>query len=363
MPDPSPSDDLTDHAGPTRTTHDTHPTHDAGRARRVRRARHARQEADDVLGADWSALVLEPSPPAVTSGPWFADDPVAPPAGTTPTVAPTGIDGATTWDAWLSEHPERTEWVAQRWLGGPRQLPPEPSGLAATRESLHRLAAYVIGPARHRVTGKFGLRWTLGGFGTPFFGDDRQIRVVGDTLVDQRGAEVRTAALTTLADAADFLASPIDADTAAEHDTPAVGDPGQVLTVEPAAANFLGAWFGMAFAGLEALRAHATTVDPTRPQLWPGHFDAALEAGDEDHRASYGASPGDATIPEPYLYVSIWWPDRITFDQSEPAWNAPGFTGRVLRRSELSEGDPVTSAVGFWTETSRLVGQLRRSSR
>ena len=34
----------------------------------------------------------------------------------------------------------------------------------------------------------------------------------------------------------------------------------------------------------------------------------AIEIGDENHRGSYGASPGDDAIPEPYLYVSVWWP-------------------------------------------------------
>ena len=38
----------------------------------------ARQEAFDRVGGRFDARVLEPSPPAVTEPPWFADDPVAP---------------------------------------------------------------------------------------------------------------------------------------------------------------------------------------------------------------------------------------------------------------------------------------------
>ena len=104
----------------------------------------------------------------------------------------------------------------------------------------------------------------------------------------------------------------------------------------------------MAFAALEAVRADEASVDPSRPQLWPGHFDPAIEAGDEDHRASFGASPGDHSIDEPYLYVSAWWPDRLDLDRSDPMWNAPSFTGAMLRLSDFPDGDPVAVAADFF---------------
>ena len=52
----------------------------------------------------------------------------------------------------------------------------------------------------------------------------------------------------------------------------------------------------------------AESREPSLAQLWPEHFDlatdvAATAAGD---RANYGASPGDAGHPEPYLYVGPW---------------------------------------------------------
>ena len=114
----------------------------------------------------------------------------------------------------------------------------------------------------------------------------------------------------------------------------------------------------MAFAGLEALRADPKSVDPARPQLWPGHFDPAIEEGDEDHRGSYGASPGDHTIDEPYLYVSVWWPDRLDIDTDDPYWNAPSFTGSILKLSDFpADTDPVLVARDFWIETrDRLTG-------
>ncbi len=336
-------------------------------------ARNARQEAEAAVGG--GARVLEPSPPAVTAPPFFADDPVDPddpddPGGGSGPAAVAPAGGAATWGEWLAAHPDRAGWAAERWLAGPRRLPPMPEAevLAATRIALHRLAAYVIAPARHAATGRFGLRWTLGGFGTPFFahpdGADRQIRVAGTTLVDQRGGadgQARTAPLTTLADAAAFLGAPITPDVAAEHDTPPVGDGHEPLAVDPAAAGFLGAWFGLGVAALEALRADAATVDPTRPQLWPGHFDPAIEAGDGDHRASYGASPGDPGTGGPYLYVSVWYPDRLALDRSAPAdgsgqWNAPSFTGRILPLDRFPpDADPVGVAVAFFTATRDLL--------
>ena len=325
--------------------------------------RDARAEAATLTGDGLSPRVLEPSPPAVTDEPFFADDPVAT-GGATGLLVPAGMPGGRDWSSWLDEHPDRASWVADRWLGGDRRLAPTPppATLSATRTDLHRLAAYVVAPTRHAANGKFGLRWTLGGFGTPFFHDgalgvDRQVRVDGDRLVDQRGDTASSVAITTLGAAARFLGSEIRTDAGAEHDSPEVGDTDAPLAVDAGAAAFLGRWFGMAFAALELVRADAGSVDPSRPQLWPGHFDPAIEVGDEDHRGSYGASPGDHTIDEPYLYLSIWWPDRIGVDADDPAWNAPSFTGAILKLSDFpTDRDPVEVAAEFWLKARDRLG-------
>ncbi len=334
--------------------------------------RNAVLEAQQLLGpGDRSARVLEPSPPAVDDQPYFADDPVDRTAATgdgsdVELVLPAGLVDpdqrsatAIDWNTWLADRSEHdrdavTEWLAERWLGGNRRLPEPPplDSLVSTRLALHRLAAYVIAPLRHQANGKFGLRWTLGGFGTPFFGDDRQVRVQGATLVDQRADSIRHAPISTLRAAAQFLDGEIDPDTAAEHDSPAVGDADESLTVDDDAAHFLGHWFGMAFAALETVRADDASIDPSRPQLWPGHFDPAIEVGTDDTRASYGASPGDGGSAEPYLYVSLWWPDRLDLDADDRFWNAEGFTGRILKLSDFPAGaDPAEVAAGFWRET------------
>ncbi|MEL7207749.1 MAG: hypothetical protein AAGK32_05885, partial [Actinomycetota bacterium] len=61
-------------------------------------ARNAQSEARALLGGDVSALVLEPSPPAVTVEP-FADDPLAGPEAGAPVVLPfaTAPDPARWW--------------------------------------------------------------------------------------------------------------------------------------------------------------------------------------------------------------------------------------------------------------------------
>ena len=229
-------------------------------------------------------------------------------------------------------------------------LPSPPPNLSATRVALHRLAAYVIAPTRFAATGRFGLRSTPGGFGTPEF-DGRRVRVEGADLIDERPDGERRTKITTLTAGAEFLGSEVDPETAAEHDSPEVGDVDVDLGIDAEASAFLGAWFAVAFEGLHHVTADAESVDGSEPQLWPGHFDPAIEVGEEDHRASYGASPGDHTIDEPYLYVAAWYPDRITVDFDEPRWNGAGFSGRMLRVSEFpTDQDPVEVAVGFWRQ-------------
>ena len=123
------------------------------------------------------------------------------------------------------------------------------------------------------------------------------------------------------------------------------------LSVDETASRLLGAWFEVSFAALGRVAADETSVDASEPQLWPGHFDAAIEVGDEDNRGSYGASPGDHSIDEPYLYVSIWYPDRIGIDTDDPAWNAPAFVGSMLRLSDFpTDEDPIGVATRFWME-------------
>lgn len=182
----------------------------------------------------------------------------------------------------------------------PAVLGPLPPGFGQTRVVLHRIAEDVLKPARERVTGRFGLRALPGGFGTPPFGEVTQLHVDGTELVTRERGDVRR--------------EPIDG-------------------VDPDAASALATWFAFAAGVLEELLADAdASLSPTPAQLWPEHFDLAIELGDEGagRRATYGASPGDDKHPEPYLYVATWNPPP-----DGPLWNATAFAGSELAYPEL----------------------------
>jgi hypothetical protein len=314
-----------------------------------------REEAQRVVGPDLFARVLEPSPPAVESGPWFADDPVRVPGDGRPMVSPvTGAD--LTWDQWLDGHPEHATWAAARWLGARRRLDSPPPSLATTRLALHRLAVYVLSPARRRRNGKIALRYTRGGFGTPFFGRDEQVRIEDGELVLERGGSSERHPVTTLgADADAVLGSPPDVEWAADFDVPEPGPVDAPLPVDPAAAAWLGDWYGFAWSVLEELRAGAASEDATRVQLWPEHFDAAFECLPEagGRRAGYGASPGDAAHDRPYLYVTPWSFDRVPHS---PLWDADTFAGALLSWDALAGADDQRrTALDFFRERLALL--------
>jgi hypothetical protein len=310
-------------------------------------ARDARAEAQQVVGDDFVAAVLEPSPPAVEDGEWFADDPVAV-AGEPEARVVSPVPGiAITWDAWLRDHPEHASWAAARWLGAHRRLPRPPATLAATRLALHRLAVYVVSPARRRANGKLALRFTFGGIGTPFFGDDEQVRVAGRHLVRQRAGDATAEPIGTLAAAAAFvLDGPPDVASAEQFDVPPPGDLDDELRIDDEAAAYLGDWCGFAYSVLEELRADLVSVNSSRVQLWPEHFDAAFDCLPDDRRATFGASPGDAGIEEPYLYVL---PADFDAAPASDCWNAETFNGGLVRVSDLVDAaDQRDAALAFY---------------
>ena len=312
-------------------------------------ARNARAEAQQVVGDRFDARVLEPSPPAVVDGEWLADDPVAvDDAARHRTVVSPVPTGDLSWDEWLATRPEHTSWAAARWLGAHRRLGAPPPTWAATRLALHRLAVYVVSPARRRVNGKLGLRWTLGGFGTPFFGADRQVRVAGTQLVCQEGGAATAEAITTLAAAGALaLDGPPDVGGAEGFDVPPMGDLDEELGIDPVSADFLGDWYGFAYSVLEELRADRESTDASRVQLWPEHFDAAFDCLPADRRATFGCSPGDAAVSDPYLYVL---PHDVD-DAPSTLWNAKSFRGAILPLGELlAAPDQRAAALHFLRE-------------
>jgi hypothetical protein len=304
-------------------------------------ARNPLDEARRLVGADREPRVLEPSPPAVKDEPWFADDPVA--------------GGDVDWQDWVEVHPEHASWAKERWLASYGRLGQVPPGYNEARIALHRLAVYVISPARQRATGKIGLRWTLGGIGTPFFGNDEQVRIFGTDLVRQQGFEARTEPITSLDKAAAFvLDGRPDGAWTERLDVPAMDPTDAELPVAVDTTRFLAAWYGFAWSVLEELRADTESVEPSRVQLWPEHFDAAFDCLSAERRATFGASPGDASSNAPYLYVTS---PRVS-SLSSDLWNSTSFEGAMLPFSDLVDApDQRATALNFFcARRSALAG-------
>lgn len=321
-------------------------------------ARDARAEAAAAAGAGLDPRVLEPSPPAVTAAPWFADDPVALGARRPGTRLLSPLPGAdVTWEQWVAGRPQHAGWAADRWLVARRRLGAPPPGFAGTRLALHRLAAFVLAPARRRSNGRIGLRWTLAGFGTPFFGDDEQVRVEGTRLVVQRGAGACSQPLTTLAEAARLvLGGPPDAAWAhaLDLDVPEPGPAGAPLGLDRAAATHLADLFGFGALALERLRFEARSAAPTRVQLWPEHFDIAFECDGGGGRATFGLSPGSGT-ELPYLYALP--PDPATAVRDPGTWDAGTFPGAALPVTALEgAGDQLAAALDWWRSRRAALG-------
>lgn len=317
-----------------------------------RRVRNPRAEATERLGDGRIGLVLEPSRPAVNEGPWFADEPLLVDGDSDALVISPVTDGAGSWTDAVRDDPLLADFARERWLANLKPLGEPPATLAETRASLTSLAFYVLAPARQEVNGKIGLRWTKGGFGTPYFGADRQVRVEGDLLVVQDGDSVVAEPITTLSAAGKLVGVTPGAPSGITfHDAPPEVGIDESLPVDPTAVAFLDDWFGFATLLLERLLIIEGSPDDTRVQIWPEHFDPAIELGDArlDARASYGASPGDASIPAPYLYVSPWSAQEGEF------WDAP-FGGAALRFADLRAAtDPVEAALAFFREARRLL--------
>jgi hypothetical protein len=126
----------------------------------------------------------------------------------------------------------------------------------------------------------------------------------------------------------------------------------------------LAAWFAFGWGILEQLSMDSDPPAASDPQLWPEHFDPAIEIGDpEANRASYGFSPGDVSKdasagpePLPYLYVGPWFPDNLPDTEY---WSGGGLA--ILRFGDLiTEPDPAATAWAFLVEgRSQLLSPRR----
>lgn len=316
-----------------------------------------RSEASARLQERYGVRVLEPSPPAVTEGPFLADDPVNAPGPPGLAMVSPVPNAELTWHALAAADPDAdlAEFCADRWLGAWRRLPDAPpAALAETRVALHAVAQHLLSAARFQANGKVGLRYTRGGFGTPFFGHDRQLRVEGEELVVAASGSARRLALTTIGRLAEEAGVQPGAPTEI-YQPSAPLRPDDPIVVDLASSDFLGEWYGFCASVLEEQRWTWEASD-VRVQLWPEHFDLAFEAGDAGAggRASYGGSPGDEAHDEPYLYVSPW-----SEVDDDPFWNDTAFRGASFSFAALAAAEDQRSAgLAFYAAgRARLEGQ------
>ena len=176
----------------------------------------------------------------------------------------------------------------------------------------------------------------------PLDDEGRVLALVGTDIALLVGAEVtRRAALTTVREAAEAVG--VEAGfpwTKYPPGTPF--RPDERLTLDPERGRDAGA----------VVRAGRPRAVPPRgggrggrhavPQVYPEHFDLAISVD----RVNYGASPGDAAIAEPYLYVGPYDgpPARDAF------WNAP--FGAFVTRDEVAT--PEDALAFFRSGRSRL---------
>ena len=221
-----------------------------------------------------------------------------------------------------------------------------------TRNALHRVAVYVMWSARFPVDGRFRLTPTPGGFGFQNVGpDDLGVRVDGTDLVVELSGGVSRTPLTTLIAALTAAGVDLHTERSTESDVPPAGDAGAPLAIDPVAARALASWFEFSREVLGTLVADSPE-SASEMILWPEHFDCAFDHGSEvdGTRGTYGASPGDANTPEPYLYVLPWGGTL-----GNGFWNAEGFDGAWLHYRDLGSA-PRERALAFFREARQHVG-------
>ena len=244
-------------------------------------------------------------------------------------------------------------------------LPVLPTTFSASRDVLQRVAVHIVARARQQGSGRFGLRVTPGGFGTPAFGDDvTRVRVSGGLLVIERagGDGSHSAAMpidgSSLRDLAALAGVDLDADLDVGHDTPPPGDVETPLAVDGASARVLARWYALSNVALdEVVSGVDAAATPSAVQLWPEHFDAAIDVAYDtsapgERRVNLGGSPGDGFHEAPYVYVGPWTADR---PGDAGFWNAP--FGAVLGYDALRDADdPAAEVAAFFGRGLGLLG-------
>ncbi len=208
------------------------------------------------------------------------------------------------------------------------------SDLPAAREALRQLAVYVLGRRRHDVTGRFGLRPTPDGFGTPAFGGDQLEVIRAERSVPRRGARSGCRGRAGLdappgGRARRRRARPVV--LGGRRHAGALGPRRPCSTSTTATARRLASWWGFGLTIIDEVEGtDAAITSATVAQLWPEHFDLGCAVERSGEHINLGASPGDSFSDDPYLYVGPWSAER---PGDSAYWNAP--FGATLTMSDL----------------------------
>jgi hypothetical protein len=233
------------------------------------------------------------------------------------------------------------------------------------RETLRCIATHLLARARYAASGRFSLEPTVGGFGTPTFitsnGTFRRLRITsadGAYLVDEQitaaGAAAHYLPLfhTTIAEVADAIGVDLDAEFSAGNDSPELGDPHRTLYVDPSAVTVVADWYVLGSKAIDRSVNVLTARAPAVARVWPEHFDLGTDIEvAPGRRCNLGASLGDESHPEPYLYVGPWGEERPGDDGY---WNAPFGAVRGYTDIVDTEAPLFTATVFFHDGIHRL---------
>ena len=230
---------------------------------------------------------------------------------------------------------------------------------STTRVALQRVATHVLARARFLEAGRFGLRVLPGGFGTPMFGADEVIlRVSGTALVrewrSEDGSRSEAMALqgATLRDVGAFAHVDLDVPFSAGHDTAPLGDLEEPMSFDEEVAESLAEWLRVGVQAIDlSVAALGSVSAPSVLQVWPEHFDAAIDVATASGRCNVGVSVGDSFCAEPYVYVGPWGDERPGGDA---VWNAP-FGAFRPASSLVGDGRAVGSVCQFLDSTLALL--------
>lgn len=236
---------------------------------------------------------------------------------------------------------------------------PDLDQLATTRLSWHVLCGHVLAEERWRRAGRIGLHPRPNGLRTPQ-DEPEGVELVGDRLLVRRGGKTDKVPVTTLAQARRLVLGDDDGETRWAQELPIHDPPPEVpsdseLTIDRDVSAWLGTWFQLGDEVLRRLVNDDASIEASDPTVWPEHLDIAIEVLDEDRRGSYGLSAGDEAAPEPYAYVSVWYPDRVG-GLDDALWNGGAFPGALMPASELvASEDPATHLLGWFRQRRDLL--------